>query len=300
MFSGQGSQYPLMGLDFINLESNKNKIKTANQILGFDVKKALKNINGELEQTKYVQPLMVLVSMLIYDEFKKNHHIDGLTGFSLGEYTALYAAGIYDFETTLKLVKKRSELMEEASINYPGKMAAVLNFDLEKLNKIVNKINNDNDKIVTIANYNSKKQFVISGNEMGINETIKLLKEENVRRIIPLNVSGGFHSKLMYKPSEKLYEYLITLTKTKNKIPIYMNTTADKLIFEKLENELQRQMYSSVYFYQSIEKMIKDGYNTFIEIGPGKVLSNLVKRNYNNINVYNIEYYNDLKKWEEI
>lgn len=300
MFSGQGSQYPNMGLDVINLPENNEKIKLAEKILGFNITTALKNENNELNQTKYTQPLMVLVSILLFEEFNKNNNFDGLLGFSLGEYSALYAAEIYDFETLLKLVKVRSELMEEASNNNPGKMAAVLNFETEKLEEVVNKINNNNDSIVTIANYNSKNQLVISGNDKGFNKVIAELKELGVRRIIPLNVSGGFHSLLMKDASNKLFDYLITLNKNNNTKPLYLNTTSNQLEIKELEKELQKQMHSSVLFYQSIENAIKDGYTRFIEIGPGKVLRNLVSKNYQNIEVLNIENIEDLKSLEEI
>lgn len=300
MFSGQGSQYPNMGLDVISLPENNEKIKLAEKILGFNITTALKNENNELNQTKYTQPLMVLVSILLFEEFNKNNNFDGLLGFSLGEYSALYAAEIYDFETLLKLVKVRSELMEEASNNNPGKMAAVLNFETEKLEEVVNKINNNNDSIVTIANYNSKNQLVISGNDKGFNKVIDELKELGVRRIIPLNVSGGFHSLLMKDASNKLFDYLITLNKNNNTKPLYLNTTSNQLEIKELEKELQKQMHSSVLFYQSIENAIKDGYTRFIEIGPGKVLRNLVSKNYQKIEVLNIENIEDLKSLEEI
>jgi len=300
MFSGQGSQYPNMGLDVISLPENNEKIKLAEEILGFNIISALKNENNELNQTKYTQPLMVLVSILLFEEFNKNNNFDGLLGFSLGEYSALYAAEIYDFKTLLKLVKVRSELMEEASNNNPGKMAAVLNFETEKLEEVVNKINNNNDSIVTIANYNSKNQLVISGNDKGFNKVIAELKELGVRRIIPLNVSGGFHSLLMKDASNKLFDYLITLNKNNNTKPLYLNTTSNQLEIKELEKELQKQMHSSVLFYQSIENAIIDGYTRFIEIGPGKVLRNLVSKNYQNIEVLNIENIEDLKSLEEI
>ena len=300
MFSGQGSQYPNMGLDVINLPENNEKIKLAEKILGFNITTALKNENNELNQTKYTQPLMVLVSILLFEEFNKNNNFDGLLGFSLGEYSALYAAEIYDFKTLLKLVKVRSELMEEASNNNPGKMAAILNFETEKLEEVVNKINNNNDSVVTIANYNSKNQLVISGNDKGFNKVIDELKELGVRRIIPLNVSGGFHSLLMKDASNKLFDYLITLNKNSNTKPLYLNTTSNQLEIKELEKELQKQMHSSVLFYQSIENAIKDGYTRFIEIGPGKVLRNLVSKNYQNIEVLNIENIEDLKSLEEI
>jgi len=297
MFSGQGSQYANMGLDV--LSKDKDKVLLANEILGFDVIAALKNENEELSNTKYTQPLMVLVSILLFDSFREKNDYDFLLGFSLGEYSALYAAGIYSFSDILKIVKYRSEIMEEAASKNPGKMAAVINFDYEILNEIVNDINNNEDKIVTIANYNSKKQLVISGNNLGVDLTIEKLKELGARRVIPLNVSGGFHSILMKDASNLLYDYLKGFNKNPNQKPLYLNTTANALVFDDLEKELKRQMYQSVKFYQTIENLINEGVLRFIEIGPGKVLKNLVQKNYDNLEVLNIENINDLKSLED-
>src|SRR5690554_664571 len=297
MFSGQGSQYANMGLDV--LSKDKDKVLLANEILGFDVIAALKNENEELSNTKYSQTLMVLVSILLFDSFREKNDYDFLLGFSLGEYSALYAAGIYSFSDILKIVKYRSEIMEEAASKNPGKMAAVINFDYEILNEVVNDINNNEDKIVTIANYNSKKQLVISGNNLGVDLTIEKLKELGARRVIPLNVSGGFHSILMKDASNLLYDYLKGFNKNPNQKPLYLNTTANALVFDDLEKELKRQMYQSVKFYQTIENLINEGVLRFIEIGPGKVLKNLVQKNYDNLEVLNIENINDLKSLED-
>lgn len=293
MFSGQGSQYPNMGIDVLTLPENKEKLEIAENIFGFNILEALKNENIELSQTKYTQPLLVLVSILLFDQFKKNHDFDAVIGFSLGEYSALYANGIYSYNDILNIVKYRSLLMEEAAISKPGKMVAVLNFEPNSLEKIVNQINDDND-IVTIANYNSRNQLVISGNTSGVDKVIEELKNQGVKRMVPLNVSGGFHSKLMFDASQKLYDYLIKVKKNNNKKTMYLNTTAKPLVLESLESELQKQMYSSVLFYQTIEELIKNGYTSFIEIGPGKVLKNLVFKNYSDVKVSNIENLEDL------
>lgn len=296
MFSGQGSQYANMGLDIF--KKYPLKIKEASKLLNYNVLEVLKNNHNELDKTIYTQTLMTLYMIMMYDELKKDINVQGLLGFSLGEYSALYASGIYNFEAILKLVKYRAHLMEEATKTNPGKMAAVLNYDLEKLEELVKKYNNENNTL-TIANYNSRQQFVISGNEETVEKAINELKLLGAKRIIPLNVSGGFHSKLMEEASLKLNTYLKTLKKSENKIPVYLNTTANKLELFKLEEELTKQIKSAVYFYQTIEKMIDDGFNTFIEVGPGKVLSNLVKRNYN-VEVFNIETLEDLEKWREL
>src|SRR5690554_661968 len=294
MFSGQGSQYANMGLSFF--ENNLDKIKIAEDILGFDILNALKNENEELKKTSFTQTLMTLMMMFIYDELKEKIEISGTLGFSLGEYSALYAASVYDFETLIKLVLYRSKLMDEASTKYPGKMVAVLNTDLDNLEKVVSDIAKND--IITIANYNAKSQHVLSGSEQAINNALDILKELGVRRMIPLNVSGGFHSQLMNDASHKLNTYLKTLKPTSPLIPVYLNTTAKPLVLSELEMRLTDQIKSSVYFYQTIEEMIKDGFTHFIEVGPGNVLTNLVKRNYE-VKVINIENKEDFKKLEE-
>ena len=295
MFSGQGSQYANMGLDIFL--KYPEKVKLASEILEFDVLKVLENKDDELKNTLYTQTLMTLLMIMLFDELKDYVGIEGLLGFSLGEYSALYASGIYDFETILKLVKYRATLMDEATNKYPGKMAAVITNDLELLEIEINKLNSEIEPLV-IANYNSKNQFVVSGTSNNVDKLIINLKEQGIRKIIPLNVSGAFHSNLMNEASLKLNKYLNTLTKNNNKLPIYLNTTAKPLNINDLESELTKQIKSSVYFYQAIEEMIKDGFNTFIEIGPGNVLTNLVKRNYD-VKVFNIENLNDLTKWRE-
>lgn len=295
MFSGQGSQYANMGLDIFL--KYPEKVKLASEILEFDVLKVLENKDDELKNTLYTQTLMTLLMIMLFDELKDYVGIEGLLGFSLGEYSALYASGIYDFETILKLVKYRATLMDEATNKYSGKMAAVITNDLELLEIEINKLNSEIEPLV-IANYNSKNQFVVSGTSNNVDKLIINLKEQGIRKIIPLNVSGAFHSNLMNEASLKLNKYLNTLTKNNNKLPIYLNTTAKPLNINDLESELTKQIKSSVYFYQAIEEMIKDGFNTFIEIGPGNVLTNLVKRNYD-VKVFNIENLNDLTKWRE-
>lgn len=294
MFSGQGSQYANMGLSFF--ENNLDKIKIAEDILGFDILNALKNENEELKKTSFTQTLMTLMMMFIYDELKEKIEISGTLGFSLGEYSALYAASVYDFETLIKLVLYRSKLMDEASTKYPGKMVAVLNADLNNLEKVVSDIAKND--IITIANYNARSQHVLSGSEQAINNALEILKDLGVRRMIPLNVSGGFHSQLMNDASHKLNTYLKTLKPTSPLIPVYLNTTAKPLVLSELEMRLTDQIKSSVYFYQTIEEMIKDGFTHFIEVGPGNVLTNLVKRNYE-VKVINIENKEDFKKLEE-
>lgn len=292
VFSGQGSQYTNMGLDFLSKET----INHANKLLGYDVLEILKNENNELNMTLYTQPMMVLTEIAIYEAYLKNYPIDGILGFSLGEYSALYAAGVYDFDQILKIISKRALFMQEAAIANPGKMAAVMNMDVTKLEEICGKINKD--ETLVCANYNSRSQIVISGTSKAIEMALPILKENGAKRVIELNVSGAFHSPLMKKAGEKLEAYLNTMSEKPSLKPVYLNTTADVLKDEELVMRLKEQIQSPVYFYQSIEKMIKDGYTHFVEIGPGKVLSQLIKKNYPELMVRNIDRKEDFDQLE--
>lgn len=290
MFAGQGSQYTNMGYDLLTSKEYEAKVNLASSILGFNVIDALKNENEELSQTKYTQPLIAVLSMIIFDHFESlNYKAQGFLGFSLGEIVALYASKILSFEDTIKLIKTRAELMEVATIKYPGKMTAVLNMDVDVIKGALH-------EDVIIANYNSKKQVVISGTNEGILKTKEKLSTLGARRLIDLNVSGAFHSKLMSEAGTKLNEYSLSLTKTKNKYPVYLNSSTNILNYLNLNVELEKQIQSPVYFYQSIEKMIEDGFELFIEIGPGKVLSTILAKNYVDVKTLNIENIDDFEK----
>lgn len=294
LFVGQGSQYTNMGLDFLDNDNAKKKLDIANEILGFNILDILKNENNELNKTKYTQTITAFITIVMYDTFLGyGNHADAFLGFSLGEYVALYAAGVYNFEEVMKIVSARAKFMEEASVLNPGKMVAVLNADLEVLKNIVDKISlNDN---INIANYNAKNQVVVSGSNTAIELLILKLKEKQIKRVIPLNVSGAFHSKLMEDAGKSLRIYLNMFKPKINSMPVYMNVTAKPLNINNLNDLLEKQIKSSVYFYQSIEQMINDGITEFIEIGPGIVLSQLVRKNYPNVLVKNINKLSDLK-----
>ena len=294
MFAGQGSQYPLMGIEFFTDIKNQEKIKLANKIFGYDVIEALQNNNNELSSTRYTQNLIGLLEMLIFDLLEINY--EGLIGFSLGEIVSFYASKIYSFEDTLKLINYRSLIMEEAVKNYPGKMAAILNFDENKIKEVCKNISEKD--LVKVANYHSKKQLVISGSNKGVDTAIEHLTELGAKRIVPLNVEGGFHTELMKEAGSLLKVFASTLQKNKMETPIYLNSSTNILKVDLLELELEDQIKSPVYFYQSIDKMIKDGFDTFVEIGPGKVLSGLVSRYYKDVKVFNVEDYLTLKNLE--
>lgn len=297
MFVGQGSQYANMGTDLLTDKKYKDKLRLANQILEYNILDVLKNENNELSLTVYTQPLIAVVSMVLFDHYESlGYKYDGFLGFSLGEIVALYASKILNFEDTIKLIKVRASLMDSATKEYPGKMTAVLNMDEDKIKEALESINEE----VIIANYNSRKQVVISGTIEGVNIAKEKLSELGARRLIDLNVSGAFHSKLMSKAGKLLNEYSLNLWKNKNEIPVYLNSSTKHLNYLNLNNELEIQIQNPVYFYQSIEAMINDGYELFIEIGPGKVLSTILLKNYPSVKTLNIENLDDFKKLEEV
>lgn len=299
MFAGQGSQYSNMGLDFLVKEKNIDKVKIANDILGYDVLTAIENKNNELSETKYTQPLIAVISMLIYDEvLESGAKVEGLLGFSLGEVVALYATKILTFEDVLKLVKVRAEAMDEITSQTSGKMAAVLNFDEQTIIDVCNEISKTN--LVQPVNYNSKKQLVISGTKDGVDLAINKLKELGARRIVELNVSGAFHTNLMSEAGTILDSYTQTLKINKEQLPLYLNSSTNILEASNLNKELAKQVQSPVLFYQSIEKMIQDGFTHFIEVGPGNVLTQLVSRNNEGIVAFNVEKNEDLIKLEGV
>jgi len=278
IFAGQGSQYLGMGLDYIEkFPLFKGKEILATHALGYDVRAVLEGKLGDIHETEYTQPLMLFSSILAYEAFKTiGVEPSAVLGFSLGEYTALYAAEILSFETMMRLIQVRARLMKEATIKHPGKMAAILGLDKTIVEDICKEASSVG--LVVPANYNSPVQVVISGETAAVQKAIELAKSKGAKRAIELNVSGAFHSPLMASAGQGLETYLKTLSFHQPKLPIYMNTTAKPLIISNLQAEMIKQIQSPVYFEQSIHEMVKDGFTHFIEIGPGTVLSGLIKK----------------------
>jgi len=300
IFAGQGSQYTNMGLDFVEKHLSLQEMeKTASSILGFDTKEVLASDDGRLNETIYTQPLTLLASIYAFETLKEmDLNISAFAGFSLGEYSALYASGIFSFEQILRIIKVRSNLMHECALENPGKMAAILGLDSKKVEDICQKASSAGT--VVLANYNSPIQSVISGDERAVSLAIEYAKAEGAKRAILLNVSGAFHSPLMKNAGDGLVQYLETIQHQDMDVPLYMNTTAKQLVIQDLYQEMESQIQSSVYFKQMIEHMINDGITHFIEVGPGKVLSSLIKKIDSNVQVSNLdklEDMNQLKGW---
>ncbi|MFA5525386.1 MAG: ACP S-malonyltransferase [Acholeplasmataceae bacterium] len=275
VFAGQGSQYSGMGQDFVEHNTDLLKLEQqANQLLGYRTKDIVFD-EHLLNQTRYTQPLLVLTSIYAFETLSKlGITPKGLLGFSLGEYSALYAAGIFTFEEIINLIKKRAEVMDDQANHQQGKMAAILGLDKDRVENLIIDIND----LVYVANYNSPLQTVISGSEHAVDLALEKAKQLGAKRAVKLNVSGAFHSPLMKDASLIFKEYLDVFQPKQPGIDVYLNTTAKPLTINQLKNEMINQMVLPVRFVESILQMKKDGFTHFIEVGPGTVLSGLIKK----------------------
>lgn len=296
LFAGQGSQYIGMGKDFYDqFPYVKAMYDEASSILGYDLADICFNANDKLSLTLFTQPAILVTSCAIYEVLQREYHlqVDVMAGFSLGEYTALYAARIFTFKQIIDLINKRANYMDQAAKANPGTMAAIMGMDREILQSLCLEIGD-----VIIANYNSPNQLVISGTTAGVNKSIELAKANGAKRAIPLNVSGGFHSFLMHEAAVKMELEVKKIKYQLPKVPIIMNCNAQILDINNLPQLVRKQIESSVYWEDSIRLMINNLHiRSFIEIGPGSVLTGLMKKidpSMNSINISRIEDLNNL------
>ena len=300
IFPGQASQKIGMGLDlYENTDLGRNYYDLANDILGEDIKDI--SFNGpdeKLKITKFTQPAIFIVSTIIsHLLLEKGHNPDGVAGHSLGEYSALAAAGGIDFETGLELVKVRSNSMDNAGKLIPGTMAAVIGMDRASVKELTQKLSSE--QIVVAANYNTENQIVISGNIETVKDFIDIAKENGARMAIPLNVSGAFHSPLMKPAREELADKLDSIEITDINIPIYSNVNAKPTRKgSDIKKSLINQLENPVLWFDSINNMVNDKFSKFTEIGPGKVLCGLNKKINKDLFTNNIESYRELESYE--
>jgi [acyl-carrier-protein] S-malonyltransferase len=277
IFPGQGSQFPGMGKDlFDQYEIAKKLFNQANEILGFDLSKIIfEGAKEELQQTSVTQPAIYVHSVILSKVMGDSFNPDAVAGHSLGEFSALTAAGAIDFESGLKLVSKRAEAMQKACDHEPGTMAAVLGME----DGLVEKICADTEGIVVAANYNCPGQVVISGAVPAIEMACESLKNAGARRALILPVGGAFHSPLMEPAGIELANAIDATSFKTPRCPVYQNIVA-KAVNDPLEiqKNLIDQLTAPVKWTQSINEMLKAGATSFIEVGPGKVLQGLVKK----------------------
>ncbi|MDM5319894.1 ACP S-malonyltransferase [Bacillus altitudinis] len=281
LFPGQGSQKIGMGKDLFDQEAvSKAVFEEADKTLGFDLSSMI--FEGDAEEltlTYNAQPALLTTSIAILKKFEESGiKADYAAGHSLGEYTALVAAGAISFQDAVYAVRKRGELMNEAVPAGEGAMAAILGLDQTVLLEVTKEVT-ESGHLVELANLNCPGQIVISGTAKGVEIASEKAKEKGAKRAIVLEVSGPFHSALMKPAAEKFTDVLSKLDIEDAKIPVISNVTADTVTSrEAIETRLIEQLYSPVRFEESVERLIDLGVTTFIEIGPGKVLSGLVKK----------------------
>jgi len=293
MFSGQGAQYVGMGKElYDNFECAKKIFDQADQILGYSITSVLFENEEKLNDTLYTQVAMFTLYAAILEVLKeKSIEAEYTCGLSLGEYGAMYYAGVFDFETGLNLLVKRGLFMNQASKKVEGKMSAIIGMDADLLLDIIKKT----DGYVTIANYNTYGKLVISGEEKAVLAVNEKALELGARRAILLNTSGPFHTELMSEASEKLANYISEIDfKVPNK-KLLVNTTGDFFDGHVKEN-MTKQITSSVLFYQMIEKLIEKGVTNYIEIGPKSTLCGFVKKVNKALNIVNVEDISSLEK----
>ncbi|CUB20355.1 MULTISPECIES: ACP S-malonyltransferase [Bacillus] len=281
LFPGQGSQKIGMGKDLFDQEAvSKAVFEEADNTLGFDLSSMI--FEGDAEEltlTYNAQPALLTTSIAILKKFEESGiKADYAAGHSLGEYTALVAAGALSFKDAVYAVRKRGELMNEAVPAGEGAMAAILGLDKAALVEVTKEVT-ESGHLVELANLNCPGQIVISGTAKGVELASEKAKEKGAKRAIALEVSGPFHSALMKPAAEKFTDVLSKLDIKDAKTPVISNVTADIVTSrDDIETKLIEQLYSPVRFEESVERLIDLGVTTFIEIGPGKVLSGLVKK----------------------
>ncbi|MET3682101.1 [acyl-carrier-protein] S-malonyltransferase [Alkalibacillus flavidus] len=292
LFPGQGSQEVGMGSAFYEqFDDVKALFQRADDVLGYGLSDLMLNGPDEtLTKTENAQPALLLNSVAILDHIKRaGIEPDMVAGHSLGEYSALYAAGALSFDDAIQAVHKRGKLMEEAVPSGQGTMAAVLGLDDETIHNITENVTKSGET-VNVANYNCPGQTVISGTVDGVNQAIEQLKEAGAKRALPLNVSGPFHSDLMKPASEQFQSVLDGVNIQSAHIPVYANVTAEPIQDEdEIRERLIEQLYSPVKFKQTLENMVEQDVDAFVEIGHGKVLAGLVKKVHRRAKIYNIQ-----------
>lgn len=294
IFPGQGAQYAGMGKDFYDTYSEAKAVyQLASEVSGLDMEALCFTENEELNITEYTQIAMLATEVAILKVLEsKGVKADVTAGLSLGEYGALAAADVMDLKDLFYIIRKRGIFMQEA---YPegGAMTAVLGLESDRIEEICRQT----EGIVTIANYNCPGQIVITGEEQAVLTAAQACSEAGAKRCVPLKVSGPFHSALLKGAGEKLEKELIGVQLRKPAIPYISNVDAlDVVEAAPVKTLLKNQVSNSVCWQQTIEKMIADGIDLFIEIGPGKTLSGFMKKIDKDVKCMNIDKVADLDK----
>lgn len=294
VFPGQGAQYVGMGKDFYEQIPLSRKVYTiASEVTGLNLPGLCFKENEQIDITEYTQIAMLATEAAMLAALQeKGVKADVAAGLSLGEYGAILTAGAMSLEDVFRVVRQRGILMQKA-VPTGGAMCAVLGMDGEKIAKICE----ETEGIVSVANYNCPGQIVITGEEGAVAAAAEKLKEAGARRCIPLKVSGPFHSEMLKGAGEKLAGVLVDVELKEFSMPYVTNVTADYVTdISEIKELLGRQVYSSVRWQQSVERMIADGVDTFIEIGPGRTLTGFLKKINKNVTGLHIEKVEELEE----
>lgn len=294
MFPGQGAQKAGMGKDFYEQsETARQVIDKASELLDIDMKELCFEENDRLDQTEYTQAALVTVCMAMEHVLRERGlKADVTAGLSLGEYCAIASAGGMSTEDAITTVRKRGILMQNAVPGGKGSMAAVLGLTGDVIEKAIEGIDG-----VSIANYNCPGQIVITGWKESVEKASEALKEAGAKRVLPLNVSGPFHSPMLTEAGEELGKVLENVEVSPLTIPYVTNVTAEYVTdIAETKALLAKQVASSVRWQQSVENMIADGVDTFVEIGPGKTLAGFMRKINRDVKVYNVGTWEDVDK----
>lgn len=288
LFSGQGSQYPGMGRNILEAMPELSEIfETGSEILGRDLRSiCFEADSAELARTVNAQPAIMATSILcLKAAMVKGYRFDGVAGHSLGEYAAMYASGMVSLEDAFRLIKARAEAMEEATTLTKGAMAAVMKIAPEQVEEVCAQAK----EYAAAVNYNSPVQTVVAGTPEGIAEVSEIFAGMKAR-VIPLNVAGAFHSKLMQPAADKFYETAKTIGFKAPQVKYYSNVTGGELTdFSDMASLLAKHIVSPVRFTSELAAMQQDGADKFVEFGPGKTLTGLVKKTLKDVTSLNIE-----------
>lgn len=301
IFPGQASQYVGMGQDFYQSSPKVKKLyDRASDILGYDLPDvSFKGPLDKLTETMHTQPAILVHSLAVLIELgDPEGELAFAAGHSLGEYSALACAGVLSFEDAIAAVRERSRLMQADCDAEDGTMAALIGCEGENLEKLIQAASQAG--IVQPANFNSPGQVAISGSRAGVEKAIELAKDYGAKKAIPLQVGGAFHSPLMASAQKQLGEVLEMMNFNPASVPVVTNVRAEgETESAVLKQLLVDQITSPVLWRQSVENMIAGGVSKFVEIGPGKVLSGLVKRISREVTIENIDTLEDLEKYRE-
>lgn len=302
VFSGQGSQYVGMAADIIAADDRARELaQQANAVLGYNLVGIMtQGPEEDLRQTRYTQPALFLHEALLLATTSVSSRMNAVAGHSLGEYSALYAAGVLTFEDALRLVQRRATLMFEAGNRLPGTMAAVVGMDDDAVRALCTELNKGGNETLVPANFNSPGQVVISGSAEYVRSCMPLFKERGAKLVKELQVSGAFHSPLLQEAQVGLAESIMATSFADAAVPVYVNVSASPVTAgSELQAAAIAQLTAPVLWTGTMHAMWSDGITSYVEIGPGKVLQGLIKRTLAEATIDGVDTWADVQRLSE-